>query len=411
MTPTVRLFKGKAIDADSIAGTDGVGAFKYGRFQYVILSNDPEASDPPGSYEPLDDTGVVSAGAFPVTIYKDVSELDKSSSKTKGPVTHTPVEQHPGASPGGILVPGIGPDGKGLRVKPGTDCSGGDSHIAAAGTRGAIGLSKLAQKSRKDKPAPTGSDVADSATPAGGNTDEPALAAVKCWTTPLDEDTKTLVVHIKDVGLVYAPRPTGDNDGDWKQVDVHGYPGWETNSINATVRYGEPFLINAFDITVEGRFPSGTNLSVSDSAASTLTLTPIVPSNHWSQTLARTSVSDDQVSIQSPKSGARMRAGRLFMRRIDVMPNSCDMKVIAEAGKKDTFVNGNQSMEVEIASIEGSGKDRVAHMVMRNGLANTTVPLNVLVDWVEQYRETPAELPKSLSCTSPVLSITSSFGN
>ena len=240
------------------------------------------------------------------------------------------------------------------------------------------------------------------------------LLGVQCFDVPLERDATTLLVHLRDVGVILAPERADDaGAAGWSTTrDTHRIGGHDgiaggtrrtTSLRGAKLTYGNGRLIGNYDLVLEGSFGAGvtiaTDLTVgvgADPAAAkqSSALADVQGSADGFGNMVRAAGLLDSVSVEN-SSGTDIALGRLFARPRD-LPRSCDMPIqLAPGTLREVRVDTDDSIDaaaevrpgltLSVVGITGSGSSRVAHVAMGSYLSHNGMTRYSLVDWTEQY--------------------------
>lgn len=390
------------------------------------------------------------------TVGADVAAATGATETVGIPDRHTPVEPRPVPAdrPAGLLLPesevpgcGVGrnvlesgtcePDepvlGAGCtatdlravrspldRDRPGAaapERTGGgqddDAALTALGGTGAAARAAAREAAREDRSTPSETQVlgleADTQLPR-----RPPLLGVQCFDVEIGRDSRVLLLHLRDVGLVLAPEDAqraGGSDA-WsveREADRAGGAGGigggtrqVTSSRGASLSYGTGRLFGRFDLVLEGSFGAGVSLGGSfvqideDGAEqeSTVGLAELRGSaNGFSQILRDVQLQGGATVENS--AGTDIELGRLFARPRD-LPRSCDVPIaIATGEQREVRIESadpelgrplvRPAITVSVVETTGRGADRTARIAVGSYLARGGLPRHLLVDWTEQF--------------------------
>ncbi|MCW2924421.1 MAG: hypothetical protein JWM98_1825 [Thermoleophilia bacterium] len=455
-TYQVRLFKDQAhepVERDSVV--DGAFALQRGR---SLAADRPGAEQDDASTSKTADPAVdatapganaAAANATDATA-ADATATDATAADPAAAAADQAVADATDAIPSPLAVlvasrhdpvegtsPTTPPDRPAGRLLPATDvpgCSPGPSDIADTGTcepaapvrgPGCTKADIAAVRSPLDRNRPKGAPAADTARkqvldlePDDRLPRRPTLVGVQCFDVELDTDSSVLLVHLRDVGLIFPPTGatavgkrhawhtehdagrSGDDTG------VGGGARRVTSELGASLEYGDGRLDEAYDLTLEGDFGAGVEVATSlqrqvgladdaDRLPPTAIRTVRGSADGFSEIIRGTTLSG--VLTATNDAGTDVRLGRLFARPRD-LPPSCDVPIALATGEQREIRTSirdlaggapviRPGLSVSVVGVRGSGGSRTARVAVGTYLTKDGLPRYTLVDWTEQFEE------------------------
>ena len=387
----------------------------YQRRNYIIVGASPFASDPPSGY--VEQRNMI--GASPVRVFRDEAQPNAAPASGTAssigaanarPRKHTPVEQGfsqqqlgsvTGMSGriGGLVIPGTEFDQCG--VEHGTSCE-----VDAPARRGRCSAADV----RQARSAIISRDATDAGTAFGSARKALPLIGVGCWQVELNDATRSIQIHVRDIGIVLPATSADASPADaWSQSlgasesPVLGGDWLRTTTADATASYGGGRIRGVYDMSVESQQLADLQLRVPGmSSMVTTTLQPGIAG--WSRVLRSIIVPSDIVIRNS--SGTQLQLGRVVLRPVS-HDAACDMVLPATAHARQELVeratagstvdanDGKQSGDlVSLPAITAvvtgisrpaSGRERIATIAVGSYMQTNGLPHQLMLDWTEQY--------------------------
>jgi len=349
--------------------------------------------------------------------------IDPDSTTTKDAAANADGDD--GASGSTVAFAGTATAGKGAArtARKGVEASSAAQGTAAAATKAANNQADPGAPSAPQRPVrPDDPQVlqfdADDELP-----DRPRLLGVQCFEVDLDDNSTSLLVHLRDVGLILAPERatkvgkanawdvTRERERQGGTGGVFGGVRVGTSERAARLSYGRGLLNGQFDLVLEGSFGAGVDLSgfPPDVDAQNATTGASVEfkdlpsfgqfrgSANGFSSIARNVQLNGAATVVNAK-GTDIELGRMFARPANDMPRSCDVPIAIEAGElreirtesagtASVAVLERPGLTVAITDITGEGDSRVAHVAVGAYLSRAGLPRHTLIDWTEQYED------------------------
>jgi hypothetical protein len=253
--------------------------------------------------------------------------------------------------------------------------------------------------------------------PDGQLNKRPSMVGVQCFEVPLTGDAGVLLLHLRDVGLIFPPeqaRPAGAAAQSWQDVPVDGRKRREVGGIEggltrtsselgASLAFGANRLTGNYDLTLEGAFGAGVNVltdvplppgSTDVEASDPLLVGTLRESANGFGAIQRNRALNGTVLVEN-SAGTDVAIGRLFARPRD-LPPSCDMPIALSAGeRRELHIESAQigggaplrrpGLTVAVVSITGASDARVARIAVGSYLSRRGVVRHTMLDWTQQF--------------------------
>jgi hypothetical protein len=400
---------GPVIDADLLTQPRNPwidASIVYERPPQIVVGASPFQSDPPGGYE--ERANIVGASAVRVFVDESRGERARrgSADAAPGPVApprrHDPVER--GVEPD--LRGGVSGEAVGGLVVPGTE-------FRSCGTQaqGSCVVPDPATVGRCSAADVEAVRLAAQRSGSLGRVNEPLLG-VGCWTVELDDATRTLQVHTRDIGVVIPAFSAKLNeDAQWQRErgaigsSILGGDWLTTSTRGAAATYGDKRLFGTFDVSLESRQVADIELATASGPDAIATsLQPGIDT--WSRVLRSVGIAGALQARNS--SGTQLSLGRMVVRPQGQDP-ACDVYVPAREGSSTLLnqpvassssaqlpgdaMSGRDSdvalpaLVVVVTKIERAtaGAQRVATIAAGNFQQWNNMPRQVMFDWTAQH--------------------------